>query len=297
MITTSRRIQAMSSGVRKAVIPVAGMGTRFLPVTKAVPKELLPIGTKPTLQFVIEEAADSGITEVILVNSPQKMLIQDYFDKNTYYDKALAKANKEHLLSEQRSLTDRVNIRSVPQDEPKGLGHAILCAKDAVGDEPFIIILPDVLIESKAPCCRQLIDAYEKTGCSVNATEHTPREDIHLYGIYDIDRSDGAYHWAKQVIEKPSADEAPSDFSVVGRYLFSPEVFDILEHLPPGKGNEIQLADAMNTLAGQGKMVAYEYEGRQFDTGDNLGFIKANIFYGLKSYPEELREFMGKLMK
>jgi UTP--glucose-1-phosphate uridylyltransferase len=287
----------MSSGVRKAVIPVAGMGTRFLPVTKAVPKELLPIGTKPTLQFVIEEAANSGITEVILVNSPQKALIQDYFDRNTPYDQALTKVKKEHLLDEQRRLTDRVKIKSVPQDEPKGLGHAILCAKDAVGGEPFVIILPDVLIESKTPCCKQLIDAYEKTGCSVNATEHTRREDIHLYGIYDIDRSDGAYHWAKEVIEKPSADEAPSDFSVVGRYLFAPEVFDILEHLPPGKGNEIQLADAMNTLAGQGKMVAYEYEGRQFDTGDNLGFIKANLFYGLKDYPEELRKFMAEMIK
>jgi len=285
----------MTNAVTKVVIPVAGMGTRFLPVTKAVPKELLPIGTKPTLQFVIEEAADAGVTEVILVSSPQKQLIQDYFDRNTPYDKALAKQKKEHMLEGQRRLADRITIRSVMQDEPKGLGHAILCAKDAVGDEPFVVILPDVLIESTTPCCKQLIDAYEKTGCSVNATEHTPRAQLHLYGIYDIRTSDGRYHWAKSVVEKPSADEAPSDFSVVGRYLFTPDVFTILENTPPGKGGEIQLADAMNTLAHDNRMVAYEYEGQQFDTGDNLGFIKANIFYGLKNYPDELKKFMAEL--
>ncbi len=285
----------MAQRVRKAVIPVAGLGTRFLPVTKAVPKELLPIGTKPTLQFVIEEAADSGITDVILVSAPQKMLIQQYFDRNTHYDRSLAKLNKGHMLDEHRRLTDRVKIRSVMQDEPKGLGHAIHCAKDAVGEEPFIIILPDVLIESETPCCKQLIEAYEKTGCSVNATEHTPREQIHLYGIYDIGRSEGRYHWARAVVEKPTADEAPSDFSVVGRYLFTPDLFTILEETPPGKGGEIQLADAMNTLAIEGRMVAYEYEGHQFDTGDNLGFIKANIFYGLKIYPSELKHFMKQL--
>ena len=287
----------MAQDVRKAVIPVAGLGTRFLPVTKAVPKELLPIGTKPTLQFVIEEAADSGITDVVLVSSPQKMLIQQFFDRDTPYDKSLAKAKKEHMLDEQRRLTDRVSVHSVMQDEPKGLGHAILCSNKAVGDEPFIVILPDVLIESNLPCCKQLINAYEETGCSVNATEHTPREQLHLYGIYDIGKSDGRYHWAKAVVEKPSADEAPSDFSVVGRYLFTPDVYTILEDTPPGKGGEIQLADAMNTLAKQNRMVAYEYEGHQYDTGDNLGFIKANIFYGLKQYPDELRSFMRNLTK
>jgi len=285
----------MTDTVRKVVIPVAGLGTRFLPVTKAVPKELLPIGVKPTLQLVIEEAADSGITEVILVNSPQKKLIDEYFNNGSQYDKLLKERGKEHLLKEQRELLERITVRSVLQDQPKGLGHAILCAKDAVGDEPFIIILPDVLIESEKPCCRQLMDAYEKTGCSVNATEHTPHAQIHLYGIYDIEKSDGRFHWAKSVVEKPSADEAPSDYSVVGRYLFTPDVFGILENTTPGKGGEIQLADAMNTLAKQGRMVAYEYEGQQFDTGDEQGFIKANVFYGMKKYPDELGGFIRDL--
>lgn len=285
----------MASTVRTAVIPVAGLGTRFLPVTKVVPKELLPIGTLPTLHMVIEEAADSGIDRIVLVSSPQKKLIEEYFEKNTSYEKALAEKNKGHLLDEQHKLADRVEVVSVMQNNPKGLGHAILCAKDAVGDEPFVIILPDVLIESETPCCKQLVDAYEKTGCSVNATEHTPREQIHLYGIYDIGKTEGGYHWAKGVVEKPSADEAPSDFSVVGRYLFTPDVFTILENTPPGKGGEIQLADAMNTLAGEERMVAYEYEGHQYDTGDEQGFIKANIHYGLKKYPEELKAFMKRI--
>lgn len=285
----------MGRPVRKAVIPVAGLGTRFLPVTKAVPKELLPIGTKPILQFVIEEAADSGITDIILVNARQKVLIKQYFDRDTPYDHSLAKAKKGHLLNEHRRLTDRVTITSVMQDEPRGLGHAIRCAKEAVGEEPFIVILPDVLIESSIPCCKQLIDAYREVGCSVNATEHTPREQIHLYGIYDIAKTKGRYHWARAVVEKPTAEKAPSDFSVVGRYLFTPEVFTILEETPPGKGGEIQLADAMDTLAKRGRIVAYEYEGLQFDTGDNLGFIKANIFYGLKLYPNELKHFMNQL--
>lgn len=284
----------MTTAVRKAVIPVAGLGTRFLPVTKAVPKELLPIGTVPTLHMVIEEAADSGVTDIILISSPLKALIEEYFKGNTPYDEELKKKNKQSMLEMQRKLTQRINLHFVEQSKPRGLGHAILCAKEAVGKEPFVIILPDVLIESQVPCCKQLVDAYEKTGCSVNATEHTPRKQIHLYGIYDIGRSDGKYHWARSVVEKPSADDAPSDFSVVGRYLFTPDLFEILENTPPGKGGEIQLADAMNTLASKDRMVAYEYEGHQFDTGDEQGFIRANIHYGLKKYPE-LVEFIRGL--
>ena len=282
----------MPSKVRKVVIPVAGMGTRFLPVTKAVPKELLPIGTMPTLHMVVEEAADSGISEIILVSSPAKALIEEYFEQSTAYERALEMTGKSGLLDALTKLAERVNITSVMQDEPKGLGHAILCAKDAVGDEPFAVILPDVLIESETPCVKQLIDVFGQTACSVNATEHTPTDRIHLYGIYDIERSEDRMHWAKGVVEKPAPEDAPSDFNVVGRYLFTSDVFTILESLPPGKGGEIQLADAQNELAKQNNMIAYEYEGQQFDTGDEVGFIKANIFYGMKKYPEELKEFM-----
>lgn len=287
-----QRKKEAKMAVRKVVIPVAGMGTRFLPVTKAVPKELLPIGTKPTLQLVVEEAAVSGIEEVILVTSPDKHTITDFFKTDTTYDKKLKAAGKEKMLEGLYSLLKKVKITEAPQENPKGLGHAILCAKKAVAGEPFIIILPDVLIESKTPCCKQLIDAFEKTGCAVNATEHTPRDKIHLYGIYDIARSEGKYHYAKGVIEKPKAEEATSDFSVVGRYLFPPDVMKILEETPPGRGGEIQLADAMNTLSKQGKMIAYEYEGRQFDTGDPEGFLAANIFYGCRDYGEKIKPFI-----
>ncbi len=283
------------SSVRKAVIPVAGMGTRFLPVTKSVPKELLPIVTKPTLQIVVEEAATSGIEEIILVTSPDKPEIENFFRTDTAYDKKLEAAGKESMIGSLRDLLSTITVRCVPQINPKGLGHAILCAKEAVDGEPFVIILPDVLIESDVPCCRQLIDAFEKTGSAINATEHTPSEKIHLYGVYDIDSSDGKLHKAKGVIEKPSAEEATSDLSVVGRYLFPADLMGILEKTPPGKGGEIQLADAMNTLASDGRMFAYEYEGRQFDTGDAAGFIKANIYYGMQDHGEELEAFLREM--
>lgn len=286
----------MRNLVKKVVIPVAGMGTRFLPVTKSVPKELLPVGTTPILQIVIEEAIASGADEVVLVTSPDKAGVAEYFCETTAYDRRLAALNKEELLAGLRRLTKRARFVTAIQDEPRGLGHAILCAKQAVGDEPFLIILPDVIIESASPCCRQLVEAYAKCGCAVNATEHTPRGQLHLYGIYDIASSEGRFHRARGVVEKPSAEEAPSDLSVVGRYLFPPEVFGILENTPPGRGGEIQLADAMNALAGKGRMIAYEYEGRQFDTGDPVGFLKANIFYGRRNHPDEIDAFMRETM-
>lgn len=283
------------SKVRKAIIPVAGLGTRFLPVTKAIPKELLPIGTTPTLQIVIEEAVQSGIEEVILVSSPHKTQITDYFRCDTHYDEMLKGLGKGSLLDGLAKLMREIKITTVMQNEQKGLGHAVLCGKKSVGNEPFVVILPDVLIESRVPCSRQLIEAFEKTGVAINGTEHTPREKLHLYGIYDIASSDGRFHTATRVIEKPKAEDAPSDFSVVGRYLFPPDVFEILENMPPGRNGEIQLADAMDALAKQGRMIAYEYEGFQFDTGEPVGFLKANIFYGLREYPEELRAFLKNI--
>lgn len=282
--------------VRKAVIPVAGMGTRFLPVTKAVPKELLPIGTKPTLQIVVEEALASGIDQIVLVTSPDKPQVADFFRTDTVYDEKLRTAGKEKMLGSYRELVKKIEIRTALQENPKGLGHAILCAKEAVGDEPFVIILPDVLIQSVTPCCQQLIDAYEKTGAAVGATEHTPREKIHLYGIYDVEATGEKLLCTRGVVEKPSADEAPSDLSVVGRYLFPAELFGILEETPPGKGGEIQLADAMNTLAKAGKVYALEYEGQQFDTGDPAGFLKANIYYGIEQHPDEIGGFLRTLI-
>lgn len=285
----------MAQRVRKAVIPAGGLGTRFLPVTKSVPKELLPIGTKPTLQIVIEEAVASGIEEVLLVLSPQKEYLLDFFSRDTGYVRELNARGKGTMLTGLHSLLEQVKIRTVKQPEPKGLGHAVLCTQDVVGNEPFLIILPDVLIVSKTPCCRQLIDAYNKVGCSVSATEHTPKSMLHLYGIYDVERTEGKVHWARGVVEKPATKDAPSDFSVVGRYLFDPEVFPVLEQLKPGRNEEIQLADAMHELAKKGRMAAVEYEGRQFDTGDPMGFLKANIYYSWQSAPKELNEFLKEM--
>jgi UTP--glucose-1-phosphate uridylyltransferase len=286
----------MAQKVRKAVIPAAGLGTRFLPVTKTLAKELLPIGTKPTLHMVVEEAATSGIEEVVLVTAPDKTQISDYFNPDTKYMRELEARGKMEMASDLTELLEKVRIRIAYQEEQKGLGHAILCAAGDVGDEPFVILLPDVLIASVEPCSRQLIEAYGETGCSMSATEHTPRDKIHLYGIYDVDRSEGRIHWAKGVVEKPKAEEAPSDFSVVGRYLFTHDVFELLERTPPGKGGEIQLADAQNTLAKDGKFVAFEYDGRQFDTGDPEGFLRANVYYNWKKFPEAFEAITKELM-
>lgn len=287
----------MCAKIRKAVIPVAGLGTRFLPVTRVVPKELLPIVTTPTLQIVVDEAVRSGIEEIILVTSPLKGDITRYLSLEIAYDHKLEGHGKLGLLDSLKKILKNISIKTVVQEKAIGLGHAVLCAKGAVGNEPFVVILPDVLIESEIPCCRQIIDVFEKTGSAVSATEHSPRDKLHLYGIYDIESSDGRCHKAKGVVEKPPPGKAPSDLSVVGRYLFLPDVFSILENTKPGRNGEIQLADAMDTLAKMGKMFAFEYEGRQFDTGDPAGFLKANVFYGMKLMGKELLPFIREIAR
>ncbi len=288
-------ISIKQTSVRKAVIPAAGLGTRFLPVTKSLPKELLPIGSKPTLQIIIEELIESGISDITIITSPHKQELQKYFDINSTYHDILKNSPRSGLLDDVQKILDNVNIKWVFQNNPQGLGHAILCAKGAIGFEPFVVCLPDVLIESKVPCTKQLIHAYEDIGEAINATEHTPQNKIHLYGIYDICATEGRLHKAKGVVEKPKPELAPSDLSVVGRYLFPPDIFRILEDTPPGYNGEIQLADAMNTLAQAGRMYAYEYEGTQFDTGDKLGFLKANIYYGHQEFGTELGTFLKTL--
>ncbi|MFH1873741.1 MAG: UTP--glucose-1-phosphate uridylyltransferase [Pseudomonadota bacterium] len=281
--------------VRKAVIPAAGLGTRFLPITKSLPKELLPIGSKPTLQIVIEELIASGIFDITIITSPHKQALQQYFDINSSYHEILDNSANTPVLDDILQIRAKVDIKWVFQNNPRGLGHAILCAKGAVGLEPFVICLPDVIIESKVPCTKQLIQAYEEIGEAVNATEHTPQHKLHLYGIYDISSSEGKLHKARGVVEKPKASQAPSDLCVVGRYLFPADIFPILEDTKPGYNGEIQLADAMNTLAKAGRMYAYEYEGTQFDTGDKLGFLKANIYFGHLEFGKELGNFLKTL--
>jgi len=277
----------MKSKIRKAVIPAAGLGTRFLPATKTLPKELLPILNIPVLQMVVQEAVKSGIEEILLIVSPHKPDLSSHFRHDRYYEAQLEAKNKSDSLSELNHLMEKVTIRPILQTEPKGLGHAIWVAKKEVGEEPFLVLLPDILIDHPVPCSRQLIEAFNKKRTSINATMHIPKNGIQLFGIYDIASSEGRFHKAKRVVEKPKANEAPSDFAVIGRYLFLPEIFSVLEKTPAGKNGEIQLADAMSTLASEEKLYAYEFEGKHFDTGDVLGFLKANLHYGLKRFSKE----------
>ena len=278
--------------IKKAVIPVAGLGTRFLPVSKSVPKELVSIGTTPILQLVIEEAMNSGIEEVILITSPIKKAIEDYFSPDTKYCQELEKANKTKMLSGLNKIIKKVKITYIEQNEPKGLGDAILRAKDAIGNESFCVLLPDHIFTSETPCTKQLINAYNRVNACINAVERVPKSKIPDYGIYEVEDAHDTLMKAIRVVEKPKLKEAPSNIAVIGRYLFTPEVFDILENLEPGKNGEIQLADAQNVLASQGKMYACLFEGFQFDTGDEWGFLKANIYLAYRNYRKETDEFV-----
>jgi len=276
-----------------AVIPCAGLGTRFLPVTKTVPKELLPLVTKPTLQYGVEEAFAAGVRRFVFVISPDKPNPAAHFLPNSQYQRLLTERGKGKDLAELNQLIASIEVVCVEQKKPLGLGHAVWVAKDAVckdvaGKNPFLVLLPDVVMDGEIPCSLQLMKIFEKTGGSVNATEHTPQEFLSRFGVYAIEKSEGRLHWASRVVEKPSLEEAPSDLTVVGRYLFTPEVFSILEKTAPGRGGEIQLADAMNTLAKIKKLYAYEFEGRSFDTGDPLGYVQANIYFAQKIFGKEM---------
>ena len=250
--------------VNKAVIPAAGIAKRFWPVTKIIPKELLPVVTTPSLHLVLKEAQDSGIQEIFLIISSQKI---PFF---------------EHLPD----FFPQLKFHFVEQKEPLGLGHAVGLAEKGVGSDPFVILLPDVIYETQKTVTRQLVEAHQKTGKSVNAAEKVPMEKVSLYGTYALASSDGRYHLAKGVVEKPKPAEAPSDLVVSGRYLFTPAIFPILEKTPPGRGGEIQLADAMNILAKREELYAYEFEGKHFDIGNPKGYIEANRYFGAKEYAD-----------
>lgn len=288
----------MGREVKKAVIPVAGLGTRFLPMTKSVPKELLPIVDKPAIQYVIEEAVESGIETIILVTSPEKAAVIDYLTHNPKFAKALEKIGKDHLLEDLNAFISRFDVRTAIQKEPKGLGHAVYCARKEVGDEPFVLLLPDMIIVSDPPCSKQLIDVYGRVGHGVIYTEHMPRERLHAYGVIDIESSVGPLYKIKTLVEKPEPGKAPSDLIIVGRYLLPPSIFGLLEDTKPGKGGEIQITDALSELAATEGLYAFEHEAKIFDTGDKLGYLKANFYFGLKSkeFGPELRKYLGQLM-
>ena len=274
--------------VKKAIIPAAGLGTRFLPATKAQPKEMLPIVDKPTIQYIIEEAVASGIEEILIITGRNKKCIEDHFDKSVELEMELEKSGKEELLELVRDISDMVDIHYIRQKEPKGLGHAIYCAKTFVGNEPFAVMLGDDVVDSEKPCLKQLIDCYEEYKTTILGVQKVDEKDVSKYGIVDGIHIEDRVYKVKDLIEKPVPEESPSNIAILGRYIITPQIFEHLENTKPGKGGEIQLTDALRSLMNQEVMYAYEFQGKRYDVGDKLGFIKATIEFALQK--NELRQ-------
>ena len=274
--------------VRKAVIPAAGLGTRFLPATKAMPKEMLPIVDKPTLQYIIEEAVESGIEEILIITGRNKTSIEDHFDKSIELEMELEKKGKTDLLKIVKDVADLVTIHYIRQKEPKGLGHAIYCAKSFVGNEPFAVMLGDDIVDNHKPCLGQMLEMYNQYKTTILGVQEVPKKDTNKYGIVDGKQIEDRTYKVKTLVEKPEVDKAPSNIAILGRYIINPAIFEILENTKPGKGGEIQLTDALNELATIEAMYAYVFEGRRHDVGDKLGFLEATVEFALKR--EDLRE-------
>ena len=274
--------------VRKAIIPAAGLGTRFLPATKAQPKEMLPIVDKPTIQYIIEEAVASGIEEILIITGRNKKCIEDHFDKSVELEMELEKSHKDDLLEMVRNISDMVDIHYIRQKEPKGLGHAILCARAFVGNEPFAVLLGDDVVDSEVPCLKQLMDCYKEYKTTILGVQTVKHEEVNKYGIVDGIHIEDRVYKVKKLVEKPAIEESPSNVAILGRYIITPQIFDILQNTEPGKGGEIQLTDALQTLIGNEAMYAYNFEGRRYDVGDKLGFLQATVEFALKR--DDLRE-------
>jgi len=282
--------------LRKAIIPAAGLGTRFLPATKAQPKEMLPIVDKPTLQYIIEEAVQSGIEEILIITGRNKKSIEDHFDKSVELELELEAKGKYDLLEEVRKISDMVNIHYIRQKEPRGLGHAILCAKSFIGNEPFAVMLGDDIVDNEKPCLKQMMEVYARYKTTILGVQQIPRGDVSKYGIVDGRLIEDRIYKVRELVEKPSVEEAPSDIAILGRYVITPAIFGILEQTTPGKGGEIQLTDALNVLAQQEAMYAYIFEGRRYDVGDKQGFLQATVEMALRR--EDLREeFLAYLQR
>lgn len=281
--------------VRKAIIPAAGLGTRFLPATKAQPKEMLPIVDKPSIQYVIEEAVASGIEDILIVTGRGKRAIEDHFDKSYELEEKLSENNKDHLLNLVKDIPNLANIHYIRQIEPKGLGHAIYCAKHFIGNEPFAVLLGDDIVVSEVPATRQLMDAYEQFGSSVVGVQQVADSEVSKYGIVEPAAAlRNNIYSTNSLVEKPMLHTAPSNLAIMGRYILTPDIFDILETLPTGAGGEIQLTDALNKLD---FVNACEFTGKRYDIGDKFGFLKANIEFALMrpDLKEDLQMFLSKI--
>jgi UTP--glucose-1-phosphate uridylyltransferase len=274
--------------VRKAVLPVAGLGTRFLPATKSVPKEMLPLVDTPSIQLIVEECAAAGIEQVIFVNARGKSAIEDHFDRAAELEALLERRGKHQDLERVRRAQQLARFASVRQAEARGLGHAVLCARDAIGDEPFAVLLGDDLVDAKVPAIRQLIDVYDRTGLGTVALYEVAAGQEHLYGIVDGKRTAPREMALSRMIEKPAPGTAPSRLAIIGRYVLPPEIFEILASTTPGRGDEIQLTDGLATLCERRGLIGYEVEGQRFDVGDRAGYVLANVHYALQR--DDVRE-------
>lgn len=280
--------------VKKAIIPAAGMGTRFLPATKAMPKEMLPIVDRPTIEYIVEEAILSGIEDIIIVTGKGKRAIEDHFDRNFELEQHLKEKGKFELL-EKVNKSSNVNIHYIRQKEPKGLGHAIWCARKFIGNEPFAVLLGDDIVQANIPCTKQLIDQYEIANSSIIGVQKVSYEETNRYGIIDPIRNDGRVYEVRQFVEKPQLGTAPSDLAIMGRYVLTPEIFNFLEEQEIGAEGEIQLTDAIQKLNEMQPVFAYNFEGKRYDVGEKLGFILTTIEFALKN--DELASDVRKMLE
>ncbi len=284
----------MMKKIKKAIIPAAGLGTRFLPATKAMPKEMLPIVDKPTIQYIVEEAVESGIEDIIIVTGKGKRAIEDHFDYAYELEQTLINKNKLDLLEKVQEPSKMADIHYIRQKEPKGLGHAVWCARNFIGNEPFAVLLGDDIVQAETPCLKQLINLYDKTHSSVIGVKQVPEEETHRYGVIDPIEQNGRSYQVRNFVEKPKLGTAPSNLAIIGRYIFTPEIFMFLEKQEIGAGGEIQLTDAIQNLNHIQRVFAYEFEGRRYDVGEKLGFIETTIEFALQN--DEIRDQLLQFM-
>lgn len=285
--------------IRKAIIPAAGLGVRFLPATKAQPKEMLPIVDKPTIQYIIEEAVASGIEDILIITGRHKRAIEDHFDKSPSLEAQLQSKGKTDLLELVQDISELVDICYVRQKEPRGLGHAVYCARKFIGNEPFAVLLGDDIVRSKTPCLKQLLDLYDEVQSTVLAVQEVPVEDVSKYGILDAERVREGVFSVKDMVEKPASAQAPSRLAVMGRYVIHPRIFDILGETSPGTGGEIQLTDALKVLCREQPMYGLAFKGQRYDVGDKLGYLKAMVEFALDrpDLAGEFSEYLKGLAK
>jgi UTP--glucose-1-phosphate uridylyltransferase len=281
--------------VRKAVIPAAGLGTRFLPATKAQPKEMLPIVDKPTIQYIIEEAIASGIEDILIVTGRGKRAIEDHFDKSYELEDILRRKGETELLSLVEDISNLANVNYIRQKEPRGLGHAIYCARSFIDNEPFAVLLGDDIVDSETPCLKQLIDVYNTYNTTVLGVQRVPEEDISKYGIIKCEGVGDRVYRVDDMVEKPDRENAPSNVAILGRYIITPDIFTHLENAAPGKGGEIQLTDALKKLLESSSVYAYDFIGKRYDVGNKLGFLEATVEFALKR--DDLRDDFSEYLK